>query len=134
MINRHRALKTAMRAAGMLFTVGSIFLIVGGQGGPEWAYWVGGLLFAILLFMPALLLISKPGLAVTWIDSLFYMLMWRSSQRNYAPTVPREWCKWSELTYAEKVSICLVASICLMISVLILRYTLIQILSTVNLG
>ncbi|MCP4541639.1 MAG: hypothetical protein GY832_31285 [Chloroflexi bacterium] len=96
-------------------------------------FWIGGLLFAILLFMPALLLVTKPDLAVVWMNSLGHIVMWKPPHRRTVPTRSSQWRAWNEIAYIEKVAVCLLAAACLVFGVLILRYTLVQIFSVLNL-
>lgn len=96
-------------------------------------YWLGGLAFAVLLFMPALLLIIKPDLAVAWMNSLMLIVTWKPPRRRVVPTQPSQWRTWSKTVYAERVAICLLAAACLVFGVLILRYMLVQMFSTLNL-
>ncbi|MBN1483457.1 MAG: hypothetical protein JXA37_01940 [Chloroflexia bacterium] len=113
--------------AGLLLTVSCMLLFIGAQGGPAWVNWAGGLGLSALLLMPALLLLVQRDLVAPWMDTLLHLLTWRPLHKRFGPSAPADpWKPWNQLGAQEQVSIIMLALLCLLGGVLVLLFTLNQ--------
>jgi len=116
-MNQQRIVKRIIRVAGGLFAGGFIFLVIARYEGAEWASFLSGLCFAVLLCGPAILLLLKPGWTVIMLEVLGNMMRWRSPHRQGSPPqAPVKWDRpreWSELTDLEKISVVMISAVCM---------------------
>jgi hypothetical protein len=124
-------IKTTVRTARItvwtvqgLLIVGILFLIIGSRGGPAWMRGAGALALAAVLFMPTLLLMLQPNLAIMLINA-FLNLLGRRHTPSGVPIEaypPSNVAQWDEMSNMEKTSVYLIALIGAALSAAILCY------------
>jgi hypothetical protein len=99
--------------AETLLVAGVLFLVIVSRGGPTWMRPAGGLCLAVVLFMPTLLLVLQPNLAIVLINA-FLNLLGRRHTPSGVPIEaypPSKVAQWDEMSNTEKTSVYLIALI-----------------------
>ncbi len=110
--------------AEALLIAGVLFLVTASRGGPVWMRLAGGLCLVAVLFMPTLLLILQPNLALVLINSILNLLGRRHTPSGdlIAAPPPSHIAQWGEMNTAEKTAVYLIALIGATLGTTILCY------------